>query len=177
MIWSSEASAEGIPVYGFNRGSGAGREISLFKGDPLAPENEAYITQQPECNFSRRAEDSASVRRYREEEIVRALMAVRCNTMSYEAASPARRLLLVDMLDDRIAPVVESRGSLGEADLAQVKNVLGAMGGKGDAYYHGVRMSAAEALQQAGLKPLKPLEAVYTSSLTSATPIRSARPC
>ena len=161
-----QASAEGIPVYGFNRGSGSGREVTLFKGDPTAPENVAYITQRLN-EFYREGPRLGIGPEVSEEEIVRALMAVRANTMTYESASPAMSQLLVDMLNTRVAPVVQSRGSLGEADLAQVKNVLGTMGGEGEAYFQGRRMSAREALAAAGLKPLQPMEAIYTSSLTS----------
>jgi len=46
-------------------------------------------------------------------------------------------------------------------------NVLGAMGGAGDAYYQGRRMSAAAALAAAGLKPLQPSDVVYPSALIS----------
>src|SRR5512143_4161303 len=34
-----EAAAEGVPVYWFNRGSGAGRQTVIFAGDALAPAN------------------------------------------------------------------------------------------------------------------------------------------
>jgi histidine ammonia-lyase len=38
-----EASAEGIPVYWFNRGTGDQRETVMFDGDPLSPANRALI--------------------------------------------------------------------------------------------------------------------------------------
>ena len=38
--------------------------------------------------------------------------------MIYEAASPALSAILIEMLNRRVTPVVQSRGSLGEADLA-----------------------------------------------------------
>jgi histidine ammonia-lyase len=94
-------------------------------------------------------------------------MAVRANTMIYEAASPALSDILIEMLNRRVTPVVQSRGSLGEADLAAMANVLGAMGGAGDGYYQGRRMSAAAALAAAGLKPLQPTDVVYPSALIS----------
>ena len=34
-----EAPAEGVSVYWFTRGAGAGREIRIFEGDPLSPDN------------------------------------------------------------------------------------------------------------------------------------------
>jgi histidine ammonia-lyase len=46
---------------------------------------------------------------------------------------------------------------LGEADFPAVSNnIQAAMSGKGEVYYKGVRTKAAQALQQAGLKPIKP---------------------
>jgi histidine ammonia-lyase len=161
-----EASAEGIAIYGFNRGAGAGREVALFKGDPLAPENKALLSARVASQIQNGPRQGIGPE-VSEEEIVRAQMTVRANTMVYEAASPALSAILIEMLNRRVTPVVQSRGSLGEADLAAMGNMLGAMGGAGDAYYQGRRMSAAAALAAAGLKPLQPSEVVYPSALTS----------
>jgi histidine ammonia-lyase len=38
-----EAAPEGVPVYWFNRGSGAGRQTVIFAGDALAPENKGML--------------------------------------------------------------------------------------------------------------------------------------
>src|SRR5882672_11975009 len=38
-----EAASEGVAVYWFNRGAGEQRETVMFSGDPLAPENKAYL--------------------------------------------------------------------------------------------------------------------------------------
>jgi histidine ammonia-lyase len=161
-----EASAEGVPIYGFNRGAGSGREISLFTGDPLSPENKALLAKRVAASIQNGPRQGIGPE-VAQEEIVRALMAVRANTMTYEAASPALSAILIEMLNRRVTPVVQSRGSLGEADLAAMANVLGAMGGAGDAYYQGRRMSAADALAAAGLKPLTPSDIVYPSALIS----------
>jgi histidine ammonia-lyase len=161
-----EASAEGVPVYGFNRGAGAAREIALFTGDPLAPANKALLSKRTARAFLNGPRQGIGPE-VAEEEIARALMAVRANTMIYEAASPALSEMLIEMLNRRVTPVVQSRGSLGEADLAAMGNVLGAMGGAGDAYYQGRRMSAAQALAAGGLKPLQPSDVMYPSALTS----------
>src|SRR6185437_11776643 len=161
-----EASAEGIAVYGFNRGAGPAREIVLFAGDPLAPANRELLSKRVARQFLNGPRQGIGPE-VAEEEIVRAQLAVRANTMIYEAASPALSALLIEMLNRRVTPVVQSRGSLGEADLAAMANVFGAMGGVGDAYFQGRRMSAAAALEAAGLKPLQPSEVVYPSALIS----------
>ena len=161
-----QASTEGVAIYGFNRGAGSGREVSLFTGDPLAPENRDYIYNRRKRAFRAGAQRGIGPE-VSDEEIVRALMAVRANTMVYEAASPGLSQILVDMLNSRVTPAVYSRGSLGEADLSQMANVLAVMGGEGFAYYQGERMTAAQALEAAGLSPLEPLEAVYTSAFFS----------
>jgi len=161
-----EACAEGIAIYGFNRAAGAGREVVLFAGDPLAPDNKAFLSKRVAREFLDGPRQGIGPE-VADEEIVRALMAVRANTMIYEAASPALSNILIEMLNRRVTPVVQSRGSLGEADLAAMANVLGAMGGAGEAYYQGRRMSASAALAAAGLKPLQPSEVVYPSALIS----------
>jgi histidine ammonia-lyase len=161
-----EGSAEGIPIYGFNRGAGPAREVVLFTGDPLAPANKALLSKRVERAILNGPRQGIGPE-VADEEIVRALMTVRANTMTYEAASPALSDLLTEMLNRRVTPVVQSRGSLGEADLAALANVLGAMGGAGDAYYRGRRMSAAAALAAAGLKPLQPADVLYPSALIS----------
>ena len=107
-----------------------------------------------------------------EEEIVRAMMAVRANAMTYDAPSPQLAQMLLDMLNQRVTPVVQSRGTLGEGDLAQLGNLGAAMVGAGEAYLRGTRMPAAEALKRAGLAPIRPFAAddnALTSSNAYAT--------
>jgi histidine ammonia-lyase len=153
-----EAAAEDVPVYWFNRGAGQQREVSIFSGDPMAPENKTKLAERELAAFSR-GEAEAYGPEIADEEMVRAMMAVRANTMSYEAASPPLTQMLLDLLNDRITPVVGSRGTLGEGDLAQLGQIGAAMVGTGEVYYNGARMPAAEALQRAGLKPLQPFGA------------------
>jgi len=153
-----EAATEGIPVYWFNRGAGQQREVSLFAGDPLSPENKAKIADRQLKTFSR-GEVAGYGPELEGEDIVRAMMAVRANTMTYEAASPPLTQMLLDLLNDHITPVVESRGTLGEGDLAQLGDIGAAMVGRGDVYYQGEPMPAAIALRRAGLTPLHPFGA------------------
>jgi histidine ammonia-lyase len=153
-----EGARENIPIYYFNRGTGAGRQEVIFEGDPLTPENKALITRNQLAAF-RFGTSFGLGPEVNDEEIVRAMMAVRANTMTYEAASPQLTQMLLDFLNNQITPVVYSRGSPGEGDLPQMYQVAAAMIGLGDVYYHGVRMPAAQALAQAGLKRLEPFGA------------------
>jgi histidine ammonia-lyase len=168
-----EAATEGMSVYWFNRGSGAGRETVIFAGDPLAPDNKAMLAQRQLAIFQRGAEGGLGPE-VDQEEIVRAMMVVRANGMSYEAASPPLTQMLLDLLNHRITPVVQSRGTVGEGDLGPYLNIGATMVGAGEAYYQGIRMSAAQALSKAGLKPLQPF-AADDSALTSSNGYATGR--
>jgi len=153
-----EAAAESVSVYWFNRGSGSNRQKFIFEGDPLSPENKKFLAEHQLSMFQRGALAGLGPE-VSTEEIVRAMLVVRANTMSFEAASPQLTQRLLDLLNDRITPVVQSRGTVGEGDLGPFANVGAAMVGAGEVYYQGTRMSAAEALAKAGLAPLAPFGA------------------
>jgi len=166
-----EAAAEGIPVYWFNRGAGDQRETVMFEGDPLSPKNHALIEKTQAQRFASGALWGTGPE-IDHEEIVRAMMVVRANAMVHNAPSPQLSQMLLDLLNKRITPVVQSRGTLGEGDLQQLGNVGGAMVGAGEAYYQGVRMKADQALKSAGLTPIQPFAAddnALTSSNAYAT--------
>ena len=161
-----EAAAEGVPVYWFNRGAGDQREVVMFEGDATSAVNKPKLERVQLESFRRGAlwgygpEVAA-------EEIVRAMMVVRANAMTFNAPSPQLAQMLLDLLNQRITPVVQSRGTLGEGDLAQLSNIAAAMVGAGEVYYRGVRLPAAKALAQAGLKPIQPF-AADDNALTSS---------
>src|SRR6202051_2190429 len=153
-----EAAAEGVSVYWFNRGSGSGRERFIFTGDPWSPDNKKFLEER-QLSIFRRGALAGLGPEISEEEIVRAMMVVRANTMTFEAASPQLTQRLLDLLNDRITPVVQSRGTVGEGDLGPFTNIGATMVGTGHAYYRGVRSPPAEALKQARLEPLAPFGA------------------
>jgi histidine ammonia-lyase len=166
-----EAAAEGIPVYWFNRGTGDQRETVMFEGDPLSPKNHALIEKTQAARFRSGALWGTGPE-IGNEEIVRAMMVVRANAMVHNAPSPQLSQMLLDLLNKRITPVVQSRGTLGEGDLAQLGNVGATMVGAGEAYLQGVRMKADQALKSAGLTPIQPFAAddnALTSSNAYAT--------
>lgn len=161
-----EATAEGIPVYWFNRGTGDQRETVIFNGDALSAANRPTVEKAQLDSFRHGARFGVGPE-VEDEDIVRAMMVVRANTMIHNAPSPQLARMLVELLNGRITPVVQSRGTLGEADLAQLGNVGGTMIGVGEAYLRGERLPAAEALRRAGLEPLQPF-AADDNALTSS---------
>lgn len=153
-----EAANEGVSVYWFNRGSGSGRERFIFTGDPLSAANRAFLEKR-QLEIFRRGALAGMGPEINDEEIVRAMMVVRANTMTFEAASPQLTQRLLDLLNERITPAVQSRGTVGEGDLGPFTNIAATMVGAGSAYYRGERMPAGQALERAGLKPLQPFGA------------------
>jgi histidine ammonia-lyase len=164
-----EGAREGIPIYFFNRGTGSGRQVPIFSGDPLSTDvvpgqicpitgvpcsNRDFLLQRQLQRFQAGTRSGFGPE-VADEEIVRAMMVVRANNMVYEAATPQLTQMLLDLLNKQVTPVVQSRGSPGEGDLPQMTNVGATMVGTGDAYYKGKRMSAMDALRKAGLKPLQ----------------------
>lgn len=164
-----EGAREGIPIYFFNRGTGSGRQVPIFSGDPLSTDvvpnqicpitgvacsNQDFLLQRQLLRFQAGTRSGFGPE-VADEEIVRAMMVVRANNMVYEAATPQLTQTLIDLLNKNVTPVVQSRGTPGEGDLPQMTNVGATMVGSGDAYYKGKRMSAMDALKKAGLKPLQ----------------------
>jgi histidine ammonia-lyase len=160
-----QGARQGLPIYWFNRAPGSGRETIIFEGDPLRPDNRQLLLERQLANF-KDGVSWGSGPEVADEEITRAMMAVRANTMVYEAATPELTQMLLDLLNKNISPVVQSRGSPGEGDLPQMANVGAAMVGTGQAYYNGQRMPASQALALAGLRPLVPF-AADDAALTS----------
>jgi histidine ammonia-lyase len=143
----------------------------MFDGDPMSPTNRVLIEKTQSASFRGGAQWGTGPE-VSDEEVVRAMMVVRANAMVYNAPSPQLSQMLLELLNKRITPVVQSRGTLGEGDLAQLGNVGAAMVGAGEAYYQGVRMSADQALKRAGLSPIQPFAAddnALTSSNAYAT--------
>jgi histidine ammonia-lyase len=161
-----EATAEGVAIYWFNRGTADNRETVLFSGDAMSAENQPRIRQWQAERF-RRGAHAGFGPEVMDEQIVRAMMVVRANAMTYNAPSAQLSQMLLDLLNKRITPVVQSRGTVGEGDLAQLANVAATMVGAGDAYYQGVRMPAQKALAQAGLTPIEPFAADDNALISS----------
>jgi histidine ammonia-lyase len=169
-----EAPAEGVSVYWFTRGAGGGREVHIFEGDPLTPDNKAFLEKRMLTAFQRGAANPLEGPEIDDEALVRAVMVVRANAMVFNAPSPQVSRMLTDLLNRRVTPVMQSRGTVGEGDLSVLNNIEATMVGAGDAYYNGVRMPAAEALKAAGLQPVQPF-AADDNAITSSNAYATAR--
>ena len=161
-----EATAEGVSVYWFNRGTGDNRETVLFAGDATSAQNKPNV-EKIQLESFRRGAHAGYGPEVMDEDIVRAMMVVRANEITYNAPSAQVSQMLLDLLNKRVTPVVQSRGTVGEGDLAQLSNVAATMVGAGEAYYRGTLMPAAEALKKAGLSPIRPF-AADENALTSS---------
>src|SRR6266403_1482280 len=138
----AEAGAEDISVYGLNRGSGALREVNNTPDKPADTQVLAML-------------GAGALPEIPDEDLVRTVLLISANPSPLGAAEPENMQMLLDLLNHRITPVAYTRGTLGEADFPAVgNNIQAAMRGKGEVYYKGVRMKAAQALEQAGLKPV-----------------------
>ncbi|HWG68682.1 MAG TPA: aromatic amino acid ammonia-lyase [Steroidobacteraceae bacterium] len=161
----NEGAAEGIAIYLFNRNSGAGREVVRFTGDPMSPANRPRLAAQALDEFRNGSDESDEHGpEFADEDVVRAMMLVRANQMTYLAASPAMLQALVDLINADITPVMRSRAGTGEAEGPAAGAMDAAMVGAGEVHYHGVRMAASAALSHAGLKPLQPAPGDNTMS-------------
>src|SRR5213080_2535680 len=109
-------------------------------------------------------------------EVVRAAMLLRANALA-KGTSGARVEtveLLLECLARGVLPVVPSRGSVGASgDLAPLAHLALPLVGEGDAWFAGERLAGRDALQRAGLEPVR-LEAKEGLSLVNGTQFMAA---
>jgi len=101
----------------------------------------------------------------------RAMMLLRANSLAkgFSGVRPEVIDLICAMLNRGVHPVVPSQGSVGASgDLAPLAHLALAMIGEGQVWQENARISSAEALQRAGIKPLVP-EAKEAISLINGT--------
>src|SRR6185436_18118357 len=136
---------EGIPAYGLNTGLGS-RVTAMLSGDELT--DFAYRTVRG------RAQGWGPPLERHE---VRAVIVVRLNTLltGEAGASEGVATYLAQVLNRNIIPVMPRWASIGAGDLVAMAALPHALIGEGEILIGGERRPAAEALQSAGLAPLK----------------------
>lgn len=153
--------ATGQPIYGITTGVGAFQEKYILPEDVLELQRNLVVSH------------SAAVGPALPEEAVRASMLARANTLAKGLSGITVPTLqaLIDMLNRRVHPVIPSQGSVGASgDLAPLAHMTLVMVGLGEAVYQGERMSGADALERAGLSPVR-LQAKEAMALINGTAV------
>lgn len=92
------------------------------------------------------------------EEVVRAMLVIRINTLmrGHSGIRVETLQALTAMLNGGVVPVVPEKGSVGASgDLAPLSHLAIVLLGGGEAFYKGERLPGGEALQRAGLAPIR----------------------
>ena len=152
--------ASGEPVYGVTTGFGASavHHVSAAKAASL----QAALIRYHLVGSGPTAPD----------EVVRASMIIRANCLArgYSGVRPEVVQVLLALLASDILPVVPERGSVGASgDLVPLCYVADVVTGGGQVRHQGVERPAAEALSDAGIRPvaLQPKEALALINGTS----------
>jgi len=149
----------GDPVYGVNTGFGQLVDTQISSDD----------LEALQTNLIRSHAAGAGRELGREE--VRALLLTRLNALvkGYSGVREDVVDLLAALLNERVHPVVPSRGSLGASgDLAPLAHLALVLIGEGEAHNEGDRLSGGEALEHPGLEPVT-LEAKEGLALINGT--------
>jgi histidine ammonia-lyase len=113
------------------------------------------------------------------EEVVRATMLVRANTLAkgYSGIRLETIEALIQMLNRGVHPVLPEKGSVGASgDLAPLSHLALVLMGEGEAFYQGERLPGAEVVRRAGLQPLT-LAAKEGLALNNGTSVTAALGC
>jgi histidine ammonia-lyase len=89
--------------------------------------------------------------------LVRAAGVLRANSLAagHSGVKLETLDLLVELLNRSVTPVVPCQGSVGASgDLAPLAHMTLTLIGEGDAFFEGVRMPSAQALERSGLRPI-----------------------
>jgi histidine ammonia-lyase len=133
-------------IYGINTGLGPMSQYKVKEKD--------RIDLQYNLIRSHAAGSGAAL----DEMLVKAAMIARLNTLmkGYSGIHPSVVQLIRDFINHDITPVIPRHGGVGASgDLVQLAHLALALIGEGEVSVKGHRLSAAEAIRQAGLEPVK----------------------
>ncbi len=171
--WIDELIANGRPtVYGINTGFG------IFANVPIRPDQSAQLMRNLILSHSAGTGEPFS------EEIVRATMLIRANTLA-KGLSGVRPLVLetlIEMLNRGVHPVIPAKGSVGASgDLAPLSHLILVLSrdeedrdkASGEAILNGERMSGKRAMESAQV-PRIVLQAKEGLALNNGTTVSAA---
>ncbi|MBD0361370.1 MAG: aromatic amino acid lyase, partial [Coleofasciculus sp. C3-bin4] len=161
------AAKNGQAIYGLTQGVGLNKDQTLV--DAKGNLSQEVIRRSQEFNRSLIYAHSAGAGSQMSKDVVRAIMAVRLNSILFGATGvqPKVAELYRDFLNNDIVPVIPSRGSVGQADIILITHIGLAMIGEGEVYYQDQKMPASQALKMTGLEPLVPFGKDSLSILSS----------
>lgn len=111
-----------------------------------------------------------------DEEIVRAMILLRVQALArgYSGIRTTTVQTLVDLLNSDVVPIIPSKGSVGASgDLAPLAHLALVLIGEGEAMSNGCRATGREALEYAGIQPVK-LTAKEGLALINGTQLMTA---
>ncbi len=149
------------PIYGVSTGFGSNADKllgtrRLRQGMPGAVEPADSVLEELQHNLI--VTHAVCVGEPFAPEVVRAMLAIRINTLmkGHSGIRPSVLEALAAMLNAGIVPVVPQKGSVGASgDLAPLSHLAIVLLGGGEAFLGGERLPGAQALQRAGLAPVK----------------------
>ncbi len=155
---------KGEVIYGVNTGFGALSDAKISNKE----------LKQLQTNLIR--SHAAGVGRPLSTEVVRATMLLRANTLAKGYSGVRLEILetLVEILNRGVHPIIPAKGSVGASgDLAPLSHMVLVLMGEGEAEYKGEIMSGKEAMEKAGIKPIR-LEAKEGIALNNGTQLMAA---
>jgi histidine ammonia-lyase len=149
------------PIYGVSTGFGSNADKllgahRLRTGLPGASDSSDSVLEELQHNLI--VTHAVCVGEPFPADVVRAMMAIRINTLmrGHSGIRPSVLEAMAALLNAGIVPVVPRKGSVGASgDLAPLSHLAIVLLGGGEAFYDGERIPGAEALQRAGLAPVK----------------------
>jgi histidine ammonia-lyase len=161
-----EEAAHGASEHTYGINTGFGRFVSKTIPDELTDELQLRLLRSHACGVGAPYPD----------EVVRAAMLLRANALA-KGCSGARVEtveLLVEALNAGLLPYVPSQGSVGASgDLAPLAHLALPLVGEGRAWFDGELLGGGEALERAGLEPVR-LGAKEGLSLVNGTQFMAA---
>ncbi len=161
-----ERAAHGASEHTYGVNTGFGRFVSQTIPEELTEELQLRLLRSHACGVGEPYP----------EEIVRAAMLLRSNALAkgYSGARVETVELLLECLNRGVLPHVPSRGSVGASgDLAPLAHLALPLIGEGEAWFGGERLPGREALERAGLQPIR-LRAKEGLSLVNGTQFMAA---
>ena len=135
-----------VPVYGINTGFGSLCNVKIS--------NEHLTQLQENLVMSHACGTGALVAK----PIIRLMLLLKIQSLSYGHSGIALETVqrLIDFYNEDILPVVYEQGSLGASgDLAPLAHLSLPLLGKGEVYYEGEQLDAAEVLEKFNWEPIK----------------------